>query len=92
NFARYNSGIIITNSAYKDLNAVNFNIDFSLHEDFAEMKSFIKQLNPKQAIIVHCGGKSNNAANNATIEDEIMKDSECRTQFIFAEDKQLYIL
>lgn len=65
-------------------------IDFSLHEDFSEIKRFIKRINPKQAILVHCG-KENSPFDN-TIEQEMMLDGECKTQFIFAEEKIMYKL
>lgn len=65
-------------------------IDFSLHEDFAEMKSFIKKINPKQAVIVHCGKEY--SVFDQTIEQEVMRDGDCRTQFIFAEENEIYQL
>lgn len=65
-------------------------IDFSLHEDFAEMKMFLKRINPRQAIIVHCD-KSRSPFEH-TIEQELMADGECRTQVIFAEDGEIYRL
>lgn len=68
----------------------SLNVDFSLHEDFSEMKEFIKKLNPKQAVIVHCA-KEYSVFDN-TIEQIMMMDGECRTQFIFAEEKEIYKL
>lgn len=65
-------------------------IDFSLHEDFSEMKEFIKKINPKQAVLIHCAKEY--SPFDATIEQTIMLDGECRTQFIFAEEKELYKL
>ena len=65
-------------------------IDFSLHEDFSEMKQFIKKINPKQTVLVHCGKE--NSVLDRTIEQEVMLDGECRTQFIFAEETELYKL
>lgn len=65
-------------------------VDFSLHEDFEEMRRFLKNLNPKQAIVVHCG-KEKSVFDN-TIEQEMMLDGECRTQFTFAEDQEIYRL
>ena len=65
-------------------------MDFSLHEDFLEMKEFIKKINPRQAVVVHCGREKSVLDN--TIEQEMMLDSECRTQFIFAEEKEIYKL
>lgn len=65
-------------------------IDFSLHEDYFDMKHFIKKLNPKQAVLVHCGKEYSEF--DKTIEQEMMLDGECRTQFIFAEEKEVYQL
>ena len=66
----------------------NIHVDFSLHEDFSEMKMFLKKVNPKTAVIVHCGKP--NSAFDKTIEQEMMLDGECRTQFIFAEEGEIY--
>lgn len=65
-------------------------VDFSLHEDFPEMKKLIKQINPKQVILVHCAKES--SPSGETIEQELMRDGECRTQFIFAEEQEIYQL
>lgn len=65
-------------------------IDFSLHEDFGEMKLFIKKINPRQVILVHCGRE--HSVFDQTIEQEMMLDGECRTQFIFAEENEIYKL
>lgn len=66
------------------------NMDFSLHEDFNDMKMMIKKLNPKVAVMVHCANAF--LETDATIEQEILSDAECRTQFIFAEESEIYIL
>lgn len=65
-------------------------VDFSLHEDFSDMKEFIKRINPRQAVLVHCGKEQ--SVFDKTIEQEMMKDVDCRTQFIFAEEKEIYML
>ena len=65
-------------------------VDFSLHEDFLDVKEFIRRVNPRQAVIVHCGKEK--SVFDKTIEQEMMKDVDCRTQFIFAEEKERYIL
>ncbi|MBO5244500.1 MAG: MBL fold metallo-hydrolase [Selenomonadales bacterium] len=62
--------------------------DFSLHEDFAEMKTFLKKINPKQAVIVHCDKER--SPFDHTIEQELMFDGDCRTQIIFAEEGEIY--
>ena len=89
-FYKYDTGIIITSSSYKSVNAIEFQINFSLHEDFEDMSNFIHQLDPRQAVIVHSAPA--HSEDDITIEQEIMKDYTCRTQFIFAENGQLYIL
>lgn len=68
----------------------DINVDFSLHEDFSEMREFIKKINPKQAIIVHCAKEY--SVFDDTIEQIMMMDGECRTQFIFAEEREIYKL
>lgn len=72
----------------KDYQKVN--VDFCLHEDFPEMKKFLKRLNPRQAVIVHCAREA--SPSDETIEQVLMKDGECRTQFLFAEERELYQL
>ena len=54
------------------------------------MKKFIKEINPKQAVMVHCAKE--HSVFDKTIEQEMMADSECRTQFIFAEEGEIYRL
>lgn len=66
------------------------NIDFTLHEDFEEMKMFLKKINAKQAVIVHCDKERSPFEH--TIERELMLDSECRTQVVFAEEQEVYRL
>lgn len=85
--ARYNSGIIITSGSARQS---DFHVDFSLHEDFDEMSSFIRRINPRQAVIVHCAPANN--YDDETIEQVIMRDPDCCTQFIFAEDGVIYAL
>ena len=65
-------------------------VDFCLHGDFSEMKQFIKKINPRQAVIVHCAKEY--SPFDQTIEQAMMMDGECRTQFIFAEEKEIYQL
>ena len=89
----YGNGITITSSGYKNYmnrNAIEFHIDFSIHEDFTDMKKFIQTISPHHAVIVHCAPALSD--DDITIEQEIMKDHGCRTQFTFAENGQLYIL
>lgn len=67
-----------------------FDSRYTLHEDYLEMKEFIKKVNPQQAYIVHY----ENAAYGwgATIEQELMRDADCRTQVTFTKAGQGYII
>lgn len=65
-------------------------VDFSLHEDFSEMKLFLKKINSRLAVLVHCGKEYSGF--DHTIEQEMMLDGDCRTQFIFAEEGEIYKL
>ena len=65
-------------------------INFSLHEDFSGMEEFIKRINPKLAVFVHCAPEYEQGED--TIEQRLMTDIECRTQCIFAEEKEIYKL
>ena len=67
-----------------------FYIDFSLHEDFNDMKAFITKINPKQVVLVHCAKE--NSVFDKTIEQEILLNSDCNSQFIFAEQGEIYKL
>lgn len=65
-------------------------IDFSLHEDFTQMKEFIKAVNPKNVYMLHCATAKNE--DDDTIEQELMRDADCRAQFVFAEEQEIYQL
>lgn len=65
-------------------------VDFSLHEDFSDMERFIRKTDPRQALLVHCAQAY--SPEDPTIEQVMMRDGECRTQFIFAEEKEIYRL
>ncbi len=65
-------------------------VDFSLHEDFAEMKEFLKRINPRQAYLVHCAKEA--SREDQTIEQVLMLDGDCRTQITFAEEEEIYKL
>ena len=62
---------------------------FTLHDGFDETAAFIKKINSKTAVVVHSPCKD---AWDKTVEQELALDSECRTQFIFAENGQAYLL
>ena len=61
---------------------------YTLHEDYNEMKSFIKRINPRQALLVHCA----EGFGQGTIEQELMLDPDCRTQIIFPQEGQIYTI
>lgn len=69
-----------------------FNVDFSLHDDFNQIKQFVNYINPKQIVVVHCGSKKNE--DDETIEDSLMWDPDCTTstRFIFPQEGFLYEL
>ena len=61
---------------------------YTLHEDYGEMLSFIRRLNPRQAYLVHCAeGYYGN-----TVEQELMRDAQCRTQVVFPEEGDIYTI
>ena len=63
--------------------------DFSLHVDFGEMREMIKSIQANQIYLVHCGESWDN---NLTIEQDLMLDGDCISQFTFAETGELYNL
>ena len=64
-------------------------VDFSIHDDFDETVDFVKKINPSKAIMVHCAPEKETDT-GMTVEQVLMRDSECRTQFIFAENEEIY--
>lgn len=62
-------------------------IRFSLHEDFDQLRTFIKKINAKHVYLVHC---DENHETSKTIEQYIMTDADCFTQFTFAEEREVY--
>lgn len=66
------------------------NCDFSLHDSFEETVDFIKKINPSKAIIVHSPGEDNDGTE--TVEQRLLLDAECNTDFIFPEEQIPYIL
>lgn len=65
-----------------------FGNSYTLHEDYAEMKQFIRKLNPRQAYLVHCA----KGDYSYTVEQELMLDAQCRTQVVFPEEGELYTI
>ncbi len=65
-------------------------VDFTLHEDFAEMVQLLKHYHPRQAVLVHCSPPLQ--ADDLTVEQILMYDGSCNTQFLFAEEKEIYKL
>ena len=51
---------------------------------------FLRKINPRQAVVVHC--EKEHSVFEHTIEQEMMSDGESRTQFIFAEEGEIYKL
>ncbi|MFQ7001759.1 MAG: MBL fold metallo-hydrolase [Clostridium sp.] len=77
--------INIFNKEYKQID-----VDFSLHVDFDDIVKFIKKLNPKLAVMVHCGEEKKD--NLCTVEQELMRDGDSITQFIFPNEEEIYKL
>ncbi len=75
----------------KDLSLIRVDEDFSLHDDFRETVEFVKQINPRLCVIVHSPSFPDENLYK-TIEQELLFDSECHTQFIFAKDTECYNL
>ncbi|MDR2797909.1 MAG: MBL fold metallo-hydrolase [Treponema sp.] len=65
-------------------------IDFSLHPTYRELKRFILTHNPKTVVLVHTGYDDKGAAN--CLEAELMASAACRSQFIYAENGEIYTL
>lgn len=65
-----------------------FNSTYTLHEDYDEMKQFIKRINPRQALVVHCA----DGYGDWQLEQELMHDPDCRTQLLFPEEGQIYTI
>lgn len=82
--------ITSNNKVYHLQDYKTLKIDFSLHEDFSEMETFIKKINPKHVVMVHCS--KTHSDQDDTIEQKLMRDSECQTQFTFAEENEIYKL
>jgi len=81
--------IVLTSKTHQeDFRYEHVRIDFSLHEDFSEMIKFLKRVNPRQAVIVHCAAEYRKG--DDSIEQKMMMDGECRTQFLFAEEGEIY--
>jgi Cft2 family RNA processing exonuclease len=64
-------------------------VDFSIHDDFDETVKFIKKINPRTAVMVHCAAKKESDS-GMTVEQILMRDADCQTQFIFAENEEIY--
>ncbi|OOO00608.1 MAG: hypothetical protein ATN35_06430 [Epulopiscium sp. Nele67-Bin004] len=81
---------VSSSETFRYKNYENIRVDFSLHEDFDGIKKFVQTTNPKHIIVVHCGSSAHQ--NDHTIEQHIMYDGHCRTQFIFAAETEIYNL
>lgn len=61
---------------------VNVDIDFSIHDKFDDVISFIKDINPRKLLVVH---SPNGRGGGETIEQVLMRDAECSSQLLFPE-------
>lgn len=78
------NGDLYSNALYKKVE-----VDFSIHDDFEETVHFIKKINPEIAVLVHCSPQTKKDS-AITVEQVLMWDAECRTQFIFAENEVIH--
>lgn len=69
-------------------NWIVMDANFTLHDGFDDTATFIKKINPKVAVVVH---SPYDDAWDKTVEQELMLDSECGTQFLFPENGQVYL-
>ncbi|WP_294158380.1 MBL fold metallo-hydrolase [uncultured Selenomonas sp.] len=60
---------------------------FSLHDDFEQTAAFIRRVAPKLAVIVHCVPSA-----QETVASVLEREADCRTQFLFPVDGELYEL
>ena len=63
--------------------------NFSLHDSFEETLHFIKQINSRDAVIIHSPGNLDGSVE--TVEQRLVFDPDCRTQFLFPEEQELYV-
>lgn len=60
---------------------------FSLHDDFEQTAAFIRRMHPRLAAIVHCV-----PGTQETVASVLEREADCRTQFLFPKDGELYEL
>ncbi len=82
--------ICITSKKVTKSKYYNMNIDFSLHVDFSEIKNFVTKINARHVYIVHC--EKPFSLNDHDIEQAVMRESDCRSQFIFIDNQEIYRL
>ena len=82
--------IYISTNTHSYYNFEPMRIDFSLHDDYQTTVDFIKTINPREVFIVHTAQPTNCDAE--TIETALLKDADCKTHCIFAENEEIYQL
>ncbi len=68
-------------------NELKVNVDFSLHDDYEEMKQFICTLNPRKTLLVHCA-----ASSDTTLQEALLWEPDYRGDLTYCEDGSLYRL
>lgn len=63
-----------------------FNSNYTLHEDYQEMESFLRKLNPRQALLVHCSQGND----QSTLEQSLLRSPDCHTQIIYPQVGEKY--
>ena len=76
--------ILIGRNSPEPCRHIQLSGDFSLHDDFFTTLEFIKRVNPKKAVIVHSPPSKYESV--GTLEQYMLRDPDCRTQFIFPEN------
>lgn len=81
---------ITSKKKYVDKNIYKlYNVDFTLHDNYSDIKNLIKKINPKKTILVHVASQNQE---DYTVEQELLRDPDCDTNFTFAENGELYCL
>ena len=77
------------NNSRADADEIRVNVDFTLHDDYEEMKSFIRKLNPSKVVLVHCGAAY---PGESSLEEELVWDPDCHSQLCYGQNGIVYRL
>lgn len=84
--------VISSHTADRELRAsyVYVDGDVPLHDDFADTLEFIRRINPRRAVIVHSPPSAR--PDDDSVEQYLMCEADCRTQFLFPENGEYITL